>query len=255
MNSDVAIAQLVAVLLGAARAGAWLLLCPPFNSRLIPGQVKALLSVGIALPMTPYLTTSVPTIQTSAIISAAVLQIFVGAALGFITFLFFAAIQAAGDMIDVFGGFTLATAYDPLSQNQSSVFGRFYNLVAATLLFASDGHQLVLRGFMESYKTMPLDASFSMETFSRLLTDGVGEMFIAAIQIAGPLIAVLFLTDVAFGLLNRVAPALNAFQLGFPAKIFLVLTLSGTAIAILPRALDGLIDKAVSAVVHLSGGG
>ncbi|BCJ53804.1 flagellar biosynthetic protein FliR [Actinoplanes sp. NBRC 14428] len=255
MNAEVPIAELVAIFLGAARAGAWLMLCPPFSSRLIPGQVKVLLSVGIALPMAPYLTRTLPSTETSAIIAATALQVFVGAALGFITYLLFAAVQAAGDMIDVFGGFTLATAYDPMSQNQSSVFGRFYNLVATTLLFASDGHQLVLRGFMESYKTLPLDASFSMETFSRLLTEGIGEMFVSALQIAGPLIAVLFLTDVAFGLLNRVAPALNAFQLGFPAKIFLVLTLSGTAIAILPRALDGIIDNAVRAVVHLSGGG
>ena len=254
MNWDIPIGELVAIMLGAARAGAWLMLCPPFNSRLIPSQVKVLLSIGLALPMAPYLTSTVPLIETSAIIASAVLQIFVGAALGFITFLFFAAIQAAGDLIDVFGGFTLAAAYDPLSQNQSSVFGRFYNLVAVTLLFASDGHQLVLRGFMNSYKTLPLDANFSMETFSKLLTSGIGEMFVAALQIAGPLIAVLFLTDVAFGLLNRVAPALNAFQLGFPAKILLVLTLSGTAIAILPRALDGLIDKAVVAVVRLAGG-
>jgi len=254
VNADVPIAQLIAIFLGAARAGAWMMLCPPFNSRLIPGRIKVLLSVGIALPMTPYLTPSVPSLETSAIIAATVLQVFVGAALGFITLLFFAAVQAAGDLLDVFGGFTLAAAYDPLSQNQSSVFGRFYNLVAVTLLFASDGHQMVLRGFMESYKTLPLNASFSMETFSSVLIEGIGEMFVAALQIAGPLIAVLFLTDVAFGLLNRVAPALNAFQLGFPAKIFLVLTLSGTAIAILPRALDGLIDKAVTAVVRLSGG-
>jgi flagellar biosynthesis protein FliR len=254
VNADLPIAQLIAVFLGAARAGAWLMLCPPFNSRLIPAQVKVLLSIGIALPMAPYLTASVPSLQTSAIIAATVLQLFVGAALGFITFVFFAAVQAAGDLIDVFGGFTLAAAYDPLSQNQSSVFGRFYNLVAVTLLFASDGHQMVLRGFMQSYRTLPLDASFSLETFSTVLTDGVGEMFLAALQIAGPLIAVLFLTDVAFGLLNRVAPALNAFQLGFPAKIFLVLTLSGTAIAVLPQALDGLIDKAVTVVVRLSGG-
>ena len=79
-------------------------------------------------------------------------------------------------------------------------------------------------------------------------------MFLAALQIAGPLIAVLFLTDVAFGLLNRVAPALNAFQLGFPAKILLVLLLSGTAIAILPGILSNLVDRAVSAVVQLGGG-
>jgi flagellar biosynthetic protein FliR len=79
-------------------------------------------------------------------------------------------------------------------------------------------------------------------------------MFVAAIQIAGPLIAVLFLTDVAFGLLNRVAPALNAFQLGFPAKIFMVLLISGIAITALPGVVDSLVERAVSAVLQLSGG-
>jgi flagellar biosynthetic protein FliR len=254
MNADIPIAELIAIMLGAVRAGAWLMICPPFNSRMIPPQVKALLSVAIALPMAPYLRASLPSIETADLIASAALQVFVGASLGFITALFFAAIQAAGDLIDVFGGFTLAMAFDPLSLSQSSIFGRFYNLTAVTLLFASDGHQLILRGFMQSYETLPLDATFSMETFANLLIAGIGEMFLAALQIAGPLIAVLFLTDVAFGLLNRVAPALNAFQLGFPAKIALVLVLSGTAMAMLPRALDGLVDKAVSAVVQLTGG-
>ena len=253
MNVDLAIAELVAIMLGAARAGAWMALCPPFNSRLIPVPVKALLSVGLVLPMTPYLKGSLPSIETADIIASAALQVFVGAALGFITLMLFAAIQAAGDLLDVFGGFTLAMAYDPLSQSQSSIFGRFYNLVAVTLLFGTDGHELVLRGFLQTFRTLPLNASFSMGTLSDLLLHGVGEMFLAALQIAGPLIAVLFLTDAAFGLLNRVAPALNAFQLGFPAKIFLVLTLSGTAIAVLPRVLGGIVAKAVSAVLHLSG--
>ena len=137
-------------------------------------------------------------------------------------------------------------ALDPLSLNQSSVFGRFYNLVAVTILFASEGHQLILRGFLQSFRTMPLNLTFDLETFSRLLLKGVGEMFLAALQIAGPLIAVLFLTDVAFGLLNRVAPALNAFQLGFPAKIFLLIMLSGLAITLLPQAIASLVDKAVT---------
>lgn len=254
MNWDLPIASLIAVMLGAVRAGAWLMICPPFSSRLIPSQIKALLSVGIALPMAPALTSTIPSIQTADLVACAALQVFIGASLGFITALFFAAIQAAGDLIDVFGGFTLAMAFDPLSQNQSSIFGRFYNLTAVTLLFASDGHQLILRGFMQSYRTLPLNVSFSMETFGRLLVSGVGEMFLAALQIAGPLIAVLFLTDVAFGLLNRVAPALNAFQLGFPAKILLVLVLSGTAIGILPGIVSNLVDRAVSAVVQLAGG-
>ena len=87
-----------------------------------------------------------------------------------------------------------------------------------------------------------------------LLLKGIGEMFLAALQIAGPLVVVLFLTDVAFGLLNRVAPALNAFQLGFPAKIFLVLVLSGIAITTLPQVIETLVDRSVTAVLKLTGG-
>lgn len=253
MNWNVPIAELVAVMLGATRAGAWLMICPPFNSRLIPAQVKALLSVGMAIPMTPYLRASLPSIETADIIASAILQVFIGAALGFVTLLLFSAIQAAGDLLDVFGGFTLAMAYDPLSQAQSSVFGRFYNLIAVTLLFATDAHELILRGFMQTFRTLPLNAGLTMGALNDLLVTGVGQMFVSALQIAGPLIAVLFLTDVAFGLLNRVAPALNAFQLGFPAKIFLVLTLSGTAIALLPRIVDEIVKQAVSAVLQLAG--
>jgi flagellar biosynthetic protein FliR len=254
MNFDIAIAEFLAIMLGAVRTGAWLMVCPPLNSRLIPGQVKALLSVGLTLPMAPYLTSTVPSLETKDLIAAAALQVLVGAALGFFTALLFSALQAAGDLLDLFSGFTLAATYDPFSQSSASIFGRFYNLVALTLLFASDGHQMILRGFLQSFRTLPLDASFSMETFSRLLLKGIGEMFLAAIQIAGPLIAVLFLADVALGLLNRVAPALNAFQLGFPIKIFLVVALSGIAIAMLPTILDTLVEKAVTAVVRLSGG-
>jgi len=254
MNWDVPIADLLAIMLGAARTGAWIMLCPPFSSRLIPGTVKALLSVGITLPMAPYLRGTIPSLQTSDIIASAALQVFVGAALGFITALLFAALQAAGDLLDLFGGFTLSMGYDPLSMNQSSIFGRFYNLVAITILFASDGHQLIMRGFLQSFRTLPLNLTFDLGTFSQLLLKGTGEMFLAALQIAGPLIAVLFLTDVAFGLLNRVAPALNAFQLGFPAKILLVLTLSGLAITTLPQVIETLVDRAVTAVLKLSGG-
>jgi flagellar biosynthetic protein FliR len=254
MNFNLPIADLLTILLGAARTGAFMALAPPFNSRLIPTQVKALLSVGLTLPMFPYLRGTLPSLETSDIIFSAAMQIFIGGALGFLVLMLFSALQAAGDMLDLFGGFTLATAYDPLSFNQSSVFGRFYNLVAITILFATQGHLLILRGFLQSFRTMPLNVSFSLETFSRLLLKGVAELFLSALQIAGPLIAVLFLTDIAFGLLNRVAPALNAFQLGFPAKIFLLLILSGLALTALPQVVESVVDKAVNAVIQITGG-
>jgi flagellar biosynthetic protein FliR len=253
MNWQVPTDSLLALLLGMVRASAWIVFCPPFNSRTIPAQVKALLAVAIALPMTPKLRGQVPAAETGPILVAAAEQVVVGVALGFITALFFAAVQVAGDLLDTFGGFSLAAAFDPFGLAQSSVFGRFYNIVAMTLLFGTDLFQVILRGFLETYEVLPLSGVLSFGRLNQVLTEGLGHIFVAGLQIAGPLIAVLFLTDVAFGLLNRVAPALNAFSLGFPAKIFLTFALSGTAIAVLPQALDNLIDKAVAAVLQVAG--
>ena len=69
-------------------------------------------------------------------------------------------------------------------------------------------------------------------------------MFLAAVQIAGPLLVVLFLADAGLGLLTRVAPALNAFALGFPLKIFLTLTLGGLVFIVLPRVVSSLTGTA-----------
>jgi flagellar biosynthesis protein FliR len=251
---DVPAASLVAIMLASLRAAAWLVVCPPFSSRLVPAPVKALISVAIALPVAPALADRAPALEAGPIAVSAVQQVVAGVALGFLTAVFFAAVQAAGDLIDLFGGFSGAFTLDPMSASQSSVFGRFYNLLAVTLLFATDGHQLILRGFLHSYRTLPLDGTVSLARLADLLTHGVATMFVAALQIAGPLIAVLFLADVALGLLNRVAPALNVLMLSFPAKIFLTLALGTVAVLVLPRALTNLIGLAVKAVVSLAGG-
>jgi flagellar biosynthetic protein FliR len=251
---DVSTDSLTALLLASVRAAAWLVVCPPFNSRIIPAPVKALLALAVSLPLVPKLAGQVPDLEAGALLVSSVEQVVVGAGLGFVTAIFFAAIQAAGDLIDTFGGFSLSFAFDPMSASQSSVFGRFYNLIAITLLFITNGHQMVLRGFLHSYDTLPLDGTLSLSRLGEVISHGLPAMFVAALQIAGPLIAVLFLTDVAFGLLNRVAPALNAFALGFPAKILIVLLLGGTAIAVLPNALRGLIERAVQAVLSVAGG-
>lgn len=255
MGLQLSEASLIALLLASVRAAAWLVIAPPFNSRSGPATVKALLSVAIALPVAPGLTGQVPPTSGAALVVAAAEQVLVGAALGFITSLFFSAVQAAGSLIDLFGGFTMAQAYDPFAMQGNSVFGRFYNVLATALLFATDAHAMILRGFTLSYRSLPLDGTLSLETLSNLLTGGLGQMFLAALQIAGPLVAVLFCTDVALGLLTRVAPALNVFGLGFPVKILLTLGVGGLSLALLPHAFHGLVGRSVDAVVHVVGAG
>ena len=85
-----------------------------------------------------------------------VTQVLVGAAMGFVTYLLFAAVAAAGSLIDVFGGFSLAQGFDPLSMNMNTVFGKFHQLLATVLLFATGGHLLVIGGLLKTFDVLPL---------------------------------------------------------------------------------------------------
>ena len=98
---ELSTSTMLAVLLGTVRASAWLIVCPPFNSRLLPAPVKALLALALALPMAPKLAGAVPKAELGALTVSAIEQVVVGAALGFVTAIFFAAVQAAGDLLDV----------------------------------------------------------------------------------------------------------------------------------------------------------
>ncbi|MFF5232035.1 flagellar biosynthetic protein FliR [Dactylosporangium sp. NPDC000521] len=248
----VPLSTVLAILLGSIRAGVWLALCPPFNNRGAPATVKALLAVAIALPLAPRLAPQIPPgMSTGVLVLNAVEQAVIGAALAFITALLFAAVQIAGNMIDLVGGFSLAFSMDPFMLQGNAIFGRFYNLIGMALMFATDSHQLILRGFARSYTAIPLNDAFSLEAFTHVITDGFGEMFLAGLQIAAPLVAIMLAVDVALGLLTRAAPALNPFSFGFPAKVLLTLTIVGTAMLLLPNAITNLTNRSVTLVLKL----
>lgn len=244
MTLEVAPGLVVGFVLAMVRAAAWLFVSPPFNTRLVPTQVKMGLAAALALVTAPRLgTAEVPT-EVAPLIAAALVQVSVGLVLGFVSQLVFSAAQAAGDLIDLFGGFTIASAYDPLSLSQSSVFGRLYQLMATVLLFAIDGHLLLVRGFVTSFDAVPA-TGLALRDVSELLLDNVGLLFVAALEIAGPLLAALFLAEVVLGLLTRAAPHMNVFSLSFPFKILVTLTLASFALPLMPSAVSGLVDQAV----------
>jgi flagellar biosynthetic protein FliR len=172
-------------------------------------------------------------------------QVLVGLGLGFVTMLLFAAIQGAGSLIDMFAGFSIAQVYDPLSQANAAVFGRFYQLLATTLLFALDGHLLLVKGFMTSFEAVPT-TGLQLGDFSRLLTHDLSLFLVAAIEVAAPVLGVLFLAEVALGLLARAAPQMNIMNFAFGFRIIVALLLVGVAIPLVGPALSNLIGHVLS---------
>jgi flagellar biosynthetic protein FliR len=246
MRLQLAAPLLVAFLLAMARAGAWILVAPPFAGRLLPTQVKTGLAAALALAAAPRLAAHPVPLEAAPLVGAAALQVTVGLALGLSTLILLSAAQAAGELIDLAGGFSAAQALDPLTNLSASVFGRFYQLLATTVLFVIGGHLVLVRGFLASFAAVGLSAP-ALGELSRVLLRDLAMFLVAALEIAGPLLAALFLTDIVLGLLSRAAPQLNVFSLGFALKIAMTLLLAGVALTSLPGEVGSLLEHALRA--------
>lgn len=253
MNLQIGSATLIALLLCTIRVTAWLMIAPPFATAGIPRSLRFMLGVVLSLSVLSTAAHHAPAAEIGPMVTSAVLQIVIGGALGFLTRLLFAAVESAGALIDLFGGFSLAFAYDPLSATNTSIFGKFYGMLATTLLFASSAHLVILQGFLRTFSSMPLDGSINVSHLGTAAAHGMTSMFVAALQIGAPLIAVLFIADLALGVLSRISPQLNVFQMSFPLKIMLTLGLVGMSFALMPQVISDLADNATRLVMSVAG--
>ncbi|WP_186759539.1 flagellar biosynthetic protein FliR [Arthrobacter alpinus] len=246
MNIPIDLGWLEATMMAAARMTAFIVIAPPFSYNAIPLRIKGMLALGLALAMSARLPATGAVSETGTFVVALILEVVTGAALGFLVYLVFAAVQTAGAMIDTFGGFAMAQAFDPQSMVNGAQFTKLFQMTALALLFASDGYQLIIGGLVRSFDAIPVGAGFDLAHPAQVIATATTGMFLAAVQIAGPLLVVLFLADAGLGLLTRVAPALNAFAMGFPLKIMLTLALGGMLVLGLGHVVPGMVDTVLN---------
>jgi len=242
---------LIAFLLASVRILAWMAVVPPFSGKSVPPMAKVVLSLGLAFAVAPA-GQQIPVDSISLMLNVTT-QVLIGVSMGFVCKMLFAAIAAAGALIDVFGGFSLASGFDPLSMNSTTVFGKFHQMLATVLLFVSGGYLIVIGGLLKTFEFLPLGTSPDWASFEGVVVTAFGLFFTTAVQIALPMIAVLFIADIGLALLTKVAPQLNAINVMFPVKIGLTLLLVGLTFPVLPGAIDRLVDLSMQAMSTMSG--
>lgn len=250
MTLEVAPYLLTGFLLAATRSAAWLFVVPPFDTQLIPRQVRVGMSVSLGIYAAPMLATSEIPMETGPLIMAGGFQVVLGISLGFLVKMLFAAVQSAGEFIDVFGGLTVQPSLDPLSGQQASGFAKIYQVFASTLLFALGGHLLIMRGFIESFHAIGV-TGLDFTSLETLLVDNLAHFVLASVEIAAPLLAVMFLLEVGQGMISRAAPQMNVFLAIMPLKILIAIVLIAVSLPLLPGIVSGLVEAGVSDAMAL----
>jgi flagellar biosynthetic protein FliR len=250
-------ATVAGLLLAVARTAGFVLVSPPFNARAVPARARVGVAIALALPLSGFAAPTAPSLGSSALALAMVGQVVLGVTLGFFVMVAVATVQAVGDIIDAVGGFQMAMGLDPMQLVQTSVMGRLHQLTGLALLFGTNAHLVVVHGLARSMQTMPTPG-LNAEQIVRALTADVVSLLAGAVEVAAPVLAVMFVADVALGLLTRAAPALNAFALGFPLKILFTLLVAGLVVARLPDLVERLVEHATLTNLDLTraaGGG
>jgi type III secretion protein T len=179
-------------------------------------------------------------------------ELFLGISIGFVFGIVFWAIGAAGNVIDTQVGMSMAQVFDPIQGHQTSLHGEFLSQLAAWLFMASGAFLVFLDLLMSSYVLWPV-ASFFPDLRAAGMNLFVGQfsyLMTALLVLAAPVMVILLIIDLSFGLVNRYAPQLNVFALTLPIKAWLataiIMLMLGVYVEIvIERLMDnrGLIES------------
>ncbi|PZX07852.1 flagellar biosynthetic protein FliR [Psychrobacillus insolitus] len=252
--------NLTVLLLIIARVSAFFVVLPLFSHRSIPGTHRIAFAVVISWMM--YYTLDVAPFEVNGdYILLIMKEVIIGLFIGLLAFIIMSAIQIAGGFIDFQMGFAIANVIDPQTGAQSPLIGQFLNTIALLLLLALNGHHLLLDGIFYSYQFVPMELSFppfGQENFIEFIMKTFAGVFAVAFQMSIPIVATLFLVDIALGITARTVPQLNIFVVGFPLKIgvsFLVLVIMmGVLVAVMQKMFEIMIIAMRDLMIILGGG-
>ncbi len=229
-------------------------LMPLFHSRNIPIRVKAGLTLIISLVLLPTVKIGPEAFPSEPLsfILFVLLEMMIGFLLGFSVRLTFAGLQLAGELAGFQMGFGMARVMDPQSGSESTVVTEFYYLIGLLLFLAADGHHWFFKALAQSLHVLG-PGEFQLQAgLMDLLIRLSGRMFVLAIQIVAPIMAVMFLLQIALGIVSRMIPQVNVLMSSFPLTIGLGLLFVGLSIELLWPMLENLMGESGKGLVtHL----
>ncbi|MCD9185737.1 MAG: flagellar biosynthetic protein FliR [Pyrinomonadaceae bacterium] len=217
--------------LSFARFAAFLQIVPFFGGQVVPAQVKVATATALVIITFPALLAELPPdggplpFGAVGFIGMLAKEVFVGFTLGFVASLVFEAVSVAGRIADFQRGSTMGELFAPQLQERVSELGQFKLQLAIVIFLTIGAHRFFISALVRSYEFIPalrfphIEAGWTPA--AEFLTFMTGNVLSIGVQIAVPIVITLLLTDLFFGLINRVAPQVNVFFLSMPVKMWI----------------------------------
>lgn len=202
---------------------------PLFSTFPIPMQIKVGLSAACAFIVYPFVAQHSHIIVPRDLIGLSILlfkELAVGILIGFTISLIFTAVEIGGQILSIQMGIAIASALDPVTNQQSPIVGQFYMFIASIVFISINGPHWLFSTVYDSFHSIPIGMDF---TFSNQLTQQLlvftGQLFLIAFSIIIPIFSVLLIKVLLMGIVSKIMPQMNVFMIAMPLQIYVGLVL------------------------------
>ncbi len=204
------------------RVGVIFSIVPFFSAEIIPRRMVAIITFLLSLVLLPV----VPQVQVNSnnmgvfyLLLLLFHEFLIGLCLGLAIDVIFSGIQMAGQLAGFQMGFAIVNVIDPMTGVNAPVTSNFLYIVSFLLFFALNGHYLLIKAMVDSFRLIPMDITLPIHGFLFAPVAYGAKMFVIALKVSAPVIGVLLLVNVAFALVARAVPQMNVFLMSFPIVI------------------------------------
>ena len=238
---------LSAFTLALVRVSGMIAFAPFFSSTALPVRVKAVFAGAVAFLLAPVVA-ALPNAHTSLTFSSVLGEMAVGLVYGLSLALLNEMLLFAGQIVGLQFSFSLVNLMDPASSIQTPLLGDLFQLMGTLVIITAGLDRILLASMVRSFRAVPLGAFTLAAPAALVIVRAAAGIFLAALELAAPVLASTMLVEIAVALIGKLSPQLPVMMLTVPLK-----TLTGFAIllgslALWPRFIEvrfaGLLDMA-----------
>lgn len=243
-----------------ARVMPMVFISPFMGGQSIPSEAK--MSIGLLLTLLVWplahdsLTADIP-IYALPFLLVMLKETLIGFAIGFANAHIFYAMETAGRLIDTARGASMSEIMVPSSRQRATAIGTLYSQFLMVFFVGLGGHHIFLDTFFRSFVTIPIneapDLTPGLSPVAHYAVETCSQVLMIAVLLAAPAVAATFITDLVFGILNRVAPQLNAYFLAMPVKAAGAVALILVSLAPFVERLEAYTIESLNAAERMVG--
>ncbi|HYE32417.1 MAG TPA: flagellar biosynthetic protein FliR [Methylomirabilota bacterium] len=226
------------------RVSALFAVFPVISTTHVPIMLRtALAALASALTATALPPMSATHAPVSDLLLICLTEACIGLLLGFISRFVFHAAEMAGSIIANELALTSAFALNPGSGGMLPVPGVMLHWLGTALFFSLNLHAWLFLGIRKSYDVLaPGGAHLSTELAESVLALS-GRIFVVALQMAAPILALSFVVSLVFAFLARMIPQMNVFSESFPFRIFAGMMVFGSTCSVMAQHLMNYLNR------------